>query len=80
MAPRPTPFLTRVFWIRPPGVDQDETGPGGEFTVGTAMAYAVVNEIVSNAGHVGLGSMVNGGRGMGGGMGMTVTGEGSGGQ
>jgi hypothetical protein len=47
---------------------------------GMVMAYAVVNDNITNDGYVVMGSMMNGGRGMDGGMGMTATGEGSGGQ
>ena len=36
---------------------------------GMVMAYAVVNDNATNDGYVVMGSMMNGGRGMGGGMG-----------
>jgi hypothetical protein len=38
------------------------------------MAYAVVNDNTSNDGYVVMGSMMNGGRGMGGGMGTVMGG------
>lgn len=44
------------------------------------MAYAVMNDNITNDGYVVMGSMMNGGRGMGGGMGMSVTGEATSGQ
>ena len=40
---------------------------------GMVMAYAVVNDNMTNDGYVVMGSTMNGGRGMGGGMGMAVT-------
>ena len=47
-------------------------------TSGKVMAYAVVNDNATNDGYVVMGNMMNGGRGMGGGMGVTGSGGGMG--